>query len=175
MKAKIKILALILGATIFLNSCIGSFTLTNKVYDWNNRVGDKYVNELVFLILVILPVYEATFIIDGILLNSIEFWTGDNPLAMEEGKSQKQVVSIKGHKIEITASKNTFNLKHLTGKHAGENAQLIFNETKSSWELHTNGETKTISKHSPYQKIVKFYPTGDEARAIDINTSSVEN
>jgi hypothetical protein len=38
------------------------------------------MREGVFLLLVILPVYEFSLLIDGLLLNSIEFWTGDKPV-----------------------------------------------------------------------------------------------
>ena len=50
MKRKYLSVALILtvAASISLSSCIGSFQLTNKVLAWNQQVGDKFVNELVF-------------------------------------------------------------------------------------------------------------------------------
>ena len=31
-----------------LTSCIGSFRLTNSVLKWNNQVGSKFLNEVVF-------------------------------------------------------------------------------------------------------------------------------
>ena len=79
-KNSITVAALILlAATLPLQSCIGKFALTNKVLSWNNQVGSKFVNELVFFAFWILPVYEVTSIADLLVLNSIEFWSGNNP------------------------------------------------------------------------------------------------
>ena len=58
MKKTLKNFALLLSASLVLSSCIGSFQLTNKVKDWNDGVGDKWINEVVFLAFHIIPVYE---------------------------------------------------------------------------------------------------------------------
>lgn len=42
--------AIMLSSALLLSSCIGSFNLTNSVYDWNKDAGNnKFVDELVFL------------------------------------------------------------------------------------------------------------------------------
>ena len=46
-----------LASSMLFTSCIGSFKLTNKVLSWNHQIGNKFVNELVFVGLWILPVY----------------------------------------------------------------------------------------------------------------------
>ncbi len=76
------LVSLLLAAVAFLplQSCIGSFALTNKILSWNNQVGSKFVNELVFFAFWILPVYEVTSVADLLVLNSIEFWSGNNPV-----------------------------------------------------------------------------------------------
>jgi hypothetical protein len=70
---------LLLGAvTVHSTGCFGSFALTHKLYGFNQRVsGEKFIRWLVFLGLVILPVYEILLVADGFVLNSIEFWTGE--------------------------------------------------------------------------------------------------
>jgi hypothetical protein len=72
---------LVSGACVLASSgCFGSFSLTGMLYDWNGRVSDdKWVRWLVFLGLVILPVYKLLILADMLVLNTIEFWTGDNP------------------------------------------------------------------------------------------------
>ncbi len=70
-----------------LTSCIGSFSLTNKLLSWNHQVSNKFVNELVFFAFWIIPVYEVTALADVLVLNSIEFWSGSNPIAC--GKTMK--------------------------------------------------------------------------------------
>lgn len=62
--------------------CIGSFTLSRKVYSWNTGVSpDKFVQELVFIGMLVVPVYEVALLADGIFANTVEFWTGSNPVA----------------------------------------------------------------------------------------------
>jgi len=44
-------------------------------------VGSKWANEVVFLAIgVLLPVYGLAGLADVLIFNSIEFWTGDNPI-----------------------------------------------------------------------------------------------
>ena len=82
-------LAITLAATLCFSSCIGSFKLTNKVLSWNEGIGNKFVNELVFIAFHIIPVYELTVAADAIILNSIEFWSGENIIAKSSTKEVK--------------------------------------------------------------------------------------
>ena len=69
------VIAVLLGAMTF-SSCIGSFGLTNSVLDWNKRATDnKFVNEIIFVL--ISPAYAVCSFADLLVLNSIEFWTGN--------------------------------------------------------------------------------------------------
>lgn len=75
-------IVLICGASF--QSCIGSFSLTNKVLTWNKGVSTKFLNEVVFFAFWILPVYEVTAVADLLVLNSIEFWSGNKPVEVED-------------------------------------------------------------------------------------------
>lgn len=63
-----------------LPSCMGQFAMSKKVYAWNDQISNKFVNELVFVAFWVLPVYEVCGLADLFILNSIEFWSGDNPM-----------------------------------------------------------------------------------------------
>ena len=66
------------GAT----GCFGSFELTRKVYGFNQRIDqDKWIQWLAFIALNFVPVYGAATFVDVIFANSVEFWTGQNPIA----------------------------------------------------------------------------------------------
>lgn len=69
-----QIVTVLLLASILLmmSGCYGSFNLTQKVYKWNGTVGVKWTNELVFLVLNVIPVYSVAVAVDAIVLNSIE-------------------------------------------------------------------------------------------------------
>lgn len=66
--------------SFLLTACTGSFNLSGKLYKFH-RSQEKWVDEAIFLVCIIAPVYGVTFFVDGIVLNSIEFWTGNNPVA----------------------------------------------------------------------------------------------
>jgi hypothetical protein len=54
------------------------------VSGWNRTVSDnRVVRQAVFL--AILPVYSLTFIGDLLVLNTVEFWSGENPMLADTG------------------------------------------------------------------------------------------
>jgi len=62
--------------------CFGSFGLTKKVYQFNDSISDSMiVKEVLFLAMVIVPVYGLATLGDAIIFNLIEFITGSNPIA----------------------------------------------------------------------------------------------
>lgn len=66
---------------VALNGCFGSFNAVRSLWEWNDDVSDsKWVNWLVFLGLSIIPVYALFALADTLVLNSVEFWTGSNPI-----------------------------------------------------------------------------------------------
>jgi hypothetical protein len=71
------------------SGCFGGFALTKKVYGFNKQTSsDKWIREIVFLVLVIVPIYELSTLVDALLFNTIEFWTGKNPVLAEDGDTQ---------------------------------------------------------------------------------------
>ena len=70
----------LVAAAVLASGCYGPFNLTRRLYQWNGQVGDKWEKELVFLLLVALPVYQLTTFGDAVVFNSMEFWTGNNPV-----------------------------------------------------------------------------------------------
>src|SRR4051812_37347309 len=65
------------------SACFGGFHVTRKVYDFNKKVSpNKFVQEVVFLAFNIVPVYYVAGAADVLVVNTIEFWTGTNPVQM---------------------------------------------------------------------------------------------
>ena len=82
MKKLHPILGVVLAAGMLANGCYGPCTLTRKIYHWNGQVSsDRWIVEGVFLVCAWLPVYGIATLADAVIFNSIEFWTGKNPLA----------------------------------------------------------------------------------------------
>jgi len=70
-------LACALGLTLFGTSCLGPNKAFNAVHDWNSKVTDsKWGNEAIFFF-VGSWVGSLALWADYIVLNSIEFWSGN--------------------------------------------------------------------------------------------------
>lgn len=99
--------ACLLLASTGMTSCLGSFQLTNKLLAWNRTIDNKFVNELVFIALNIVPAYEVACIADLLVLNSIEFWSGESALAQApkviEGSDGKYLVETDADGYTITS------------------------------------------------------------------------
>ena len=100
-------LALTLAGSVTLTSCLGSFAVTNKLTSWNKEVtGNKFVNNVIFWAFNIVPVYPIAVFADAVVLNLIEFWTGNNPVALGEttiqGEKGSYVVKTTENGYEIT-------------------------------------------------------------------------
>ena len=91
---KTLIAVLLISTSILCSSCIGSFKLWNGLKEWNQGIGNKFVNELVFIALNIVPVYGVAYFADVVVLNTIEFWSGSNPVASNEVKEVKGEMEI---------------------------------------------------------------------------------
>jgi hypothetical protein len=135
-KVNVFILACLLSVlSIGQSGCYGPFKLTKNLHEWNSTVGDKFTNALVFFAFVIIPVYEVAVLVDGLVLNTIEFWSGDNPIAMNENDKDVQIVKKDGKKYRITATKNKFFIEQIKGPEKGQFAELIYNPEDQSWSL----------------------------------------
>ncbi len=128
--------ALALVGSLTFSSCIGSFSLTKKLMAFNNQINTKFVNELVFFAFWIIPVYEVTALSDILVINSIEFWSGSNPVAkgskVIEGQDGKYLVECDGKGYTITSEND------------GSVARLDFNQDDRSWSLQANGQSYDI-------------------------------
>ena len=106
-KLTLRALVVVLLATT-VTSCYGPFRLTTKLHAWNKEVSDnKWGNELVSLGLTIIPVYEICALADVLVINSIEFWTGNNPIAMKAGEVETSEAKYAGKSYKVTKRQNS--------------------------------------------------------------------
>jgi hypothetical protein len=114
------VLTLTAGALVSTSGCFGSFNLTRKVYGFNKTVSkDKFVQELVFLGLNVVPIYGFASLIDAVVANTVEFWTGKNPIEMSstiriDSLTRVQRVGVVQNGVRIMTLK-TFKLDSLVG------------------------------------------------------------
>ena len=74
-------LVLVAAVGVLSTGCFGKFQLTRKVYDMNQSIDEKYVRSATTWIFVIVQVYTVAALLDLIVFNVIEFWSGENPIA----------------------------------------------------------------------------------------------
>ena len=132
---KLRVLALVLGVSILSSSCYGPFRLTTRLHTWNGQVGDKFVNALVFFAFVVVPVYGVTTFADAVVFNTIEFWGGQNPVAMREGEVREQLVEKNGQSMKLIASHNKCEIEILSGENKGHKTTMLYDEKEAAWML----------------------------------------
>ncbi len=138
-KINLKVAAWLLIGCFATSSCIGSYSLFNKYAKWElTMTNNKYVNAIIGFVIdfVCIPV---TFLVDSLVLNTIEFWSGNNPLSANIGKT-KQVMGQDGRYYAVTTLKNGYEVKAPTG----EITHFIHNEKDNSWSMEQNGVQKEI-------------------------------
>lgn len=113
------------AGSMTFNSCIGSFALTNQVLEWNNQIDSKFINELVFFAFWIIPVYEITALSDLLVINSIEFWSGTNPVL-----ASNKVVETEHGRYLVETDAHGYNI---TDERSGQTMRLEFED--NTWSL----------------------------------------
>lgn len=163
-KFKVSVAALTFGAAMFLmTSCIGSFGLFNKVLKWNRKAtNNKFVNELIFLGLNILPVYEFSILLDYLLFNSLEFWTGNSPMSNVDK-------TVKGEKGEyhVKSIENGYELQLLG---SNKTAELLFNAETQTWSLLENGSSFNLVQFVDDNNARVFF--GEESMVVNANNTA---
>jgi len=72
-------------------ACYGPFNLTRNVYHFNSgvkgsgEINEKWMKEIVFFGMIVIPVYMFSALLDAFIFNAIQFWTGDNPVKLTQG------------------------------------------------------------------------------------------
>lgn len=146
---------MVCGAFLF-SSCIGSFALHGKLVSWNQGVSNKFVNELVFLAFNIIPVYGVCYLADALVVNSIEFWSGSNPLASIG--DVKKVKGENGNYLVETLENGYSIIKE------GETAsmELIYDKDLNTWNVVADGVSTELLKINNDGTAQMILPNGED-------------
>lgn len=134
-----KAFAALVGGSLLCSSCIGSFGLWTGLRDWNQGVGNKFVNEVVFCAFHIIPIYEVCYLADLLVLNSIEFWSGSNPTA-QAGAIQR----VKGENGDYVVRTNADGYTITKVGEEDHPLHLVYNGMTRSWNAVTDSETYEV-------------------------------
>ena len=144
---------LLAGATL-MSSCVGSFALFNKLAKRNKHATkSKFLNEIIFL--VISPAYAICSAADVFVLNTIEFWTGDNPVANRVGKTR----NIKGDDGLMYAVKYLENGYQIT-KPDGSVFYFTYNKQENTWYMNAEGQEKKVLHFNGDGSVKAFLSNG---------------
>lgn len=144
----------IAGTTLF-SSCIGSYSLFNKLAKWNvNATGNKYLNAIIGV--VISPAYGFCMFADAIVLNSIEFWTGDQLLS-DVGKTQP-LMGTDGNFYLITTIVDGYRISNETTK---EVSYLKYDKESNIWSREANGEVNNLLRVNADNTLTVYLPNGE--------------
>jgi len=138
-KISLKVAVVLCAGAFLFSSCIGSFGLFNKYEKWQcNMTGNKFVNGIVGLILqpIVAPV---CLFVDALVLNTIEFWTGNSPMTAKVGTTQ-QVMGKDGRYYAVKTLKDGYEVTAPTG----EKTLFIHDAATDSWSMTQNGVTKEL-------------------------------
>lgn len=145
--------AITLCSSMVFSSCIGSFSLTHKLLDWNEGIGNKFLNELVFVAFWIVPVYEVSALVDVLVINSIEFWSGTNPVAQGksiiEGNDGRYLVECDGKGYTITSMNDQSVVR------------LDFDVDEQTWSINTGDQNIPFMTFVDESHVKMITPEGD--------------
>ena len=103
----------LLSIVTMSSACYGPFNLTKNVYHWNSnikgsgQINDKWMKEIVFFGMLIIPAYMFSALLDTFIFNSMHFWTGESPIkASDTGSEDTQVIGLGDTTIRWTPSDN---------------------------------------------------------------------
>ena len=147
-----------------LSSCMGKFALTRNLYAWNEQVSNKFVNEVLFVAFWILPVYEVCGLADLLVLNSIEFWSGDNPLSAStrtiDTRHGRYLVECDGKGYDITLEST------------GEKFRLDFAQESKTWSLQLDDKEYKLMTFIDDTHVSVPMPDG-EWKCVELSPSGV--
>ena len=166
MKKTFKNLALLFCSALILSSCIGSFQLTNKVKDWNDSIGDKFINEVVFLAFHIIPVYEICMFADGIVFNSVEFWTGER-LVASAGERQ-MIKNSFGKDVEIKTLKDGYMFSD-----GNSSMKVLYDSANKTWKVEADGQSSNLIKFVDEDN-AQLYLANGEVMDVTLDEQGVE-
>ncbi len=102
------LIAFCLMAILPLLGCYGEFALTKEVYQFNGDISPYgFLQSVVMWVLGWFVIYPIAIFVDVVILNLIEFWSGENPLTAKatfdnpDGSQVVMTPSQDGNEIQV--------------------------------------------------------------------------
>ncbi|MDD7251491.1 MAG: DUF3332 domain-containing protein [Prevotellaceae bacterium] len=158
--------ACILSGCLVMNSCVGSFGLFNKLATWNKKAtNSKFLNEIIFLL--ISPAYAVCGAVDALVLNSIEFWSGSNPIA-SVGKT-RNVVGQDGKIYAVKTLKDGYEITTPDGRVLN----FEYDKQTDAWSMAEGGVKKEIFRFDKDGKTIQAMLPSGQPLQVSLNEAGV--
>ena len=156
-KISLKVVTCLVAGGLMFSSCIGSYSLFNKFTSWELRMTkSKFVNAIIGFVINIVCI-PVTLVVDSLVLNTIEFWSGENPLQSNIGKTQ-QVIGQDGRLYAVKTLKNGYEVTDPDGLVT----LFTYNKKENSWSMSQNGLTKELFRFNPDGQSISTVMNGEE-------------
>lgn len=159
-----------MAAAMSMSSCIGSFGLFNNVLAWNKSLSNKFVNEVVFIVLT--PAYAVCGVVDALVLNTVEFWSGKNPVA--KVGHVENVWGKDGRMYAVKTLKNGYEITRPTG----DKVLFVYDKKADSWSMEADGQQTELFRFNEDGTVRASLPDGrkqdvslDEAGIYSLRTA----
>jgi Domain of unknown function (DUF3332) len=174
--------AIVVGSFLTVTTgCYGSFNLTRGVYHWNSsirgssEVNEKWMKEFVFFGMIIIPVYMFSALLDAFIFNSIQFWTGSNPVKADDagGDGATRIVRLGGLTVTMAESDRgtavTYERNGIVERRAiietSETGYRLIDETGASLAEAEKGQDGSVTLLDHDCQVVKRW-TSDQLLAL---------
>ena len=158
-----RLLAVLLGGLLVAQvGCIGSFRLTGSLLSWNKQLSNKFVNELVFVGLAVMPVYFFSLMGDAFIFNTIEFWGGSNPISstVEGGDAVASRRTFEQGELKVVLERRDTEMGRQLTVRSYENDQLV---ERSDLVARSDG---TVVKVDPAGNVLAFAQPGPDGSLL---------
>ena len=133
-KMKLKMLCVAMGGSFLCSSCLGSFSAWNGLKSCS-MLEHKVVNKIAFIAFYIVPVYEIAYLTDVFVLNSIEFWSGINPLV--DVGIERVIRGINGEYL-VRTNEDGYTIMKMG--EADRPLDLVYDEENRTWNAVAEGQ-----------------------------------
>lgn len=151
---KVSLVMVVVFLISLLAGCYGKFQLTRKVYEINSQVKDKFLRSATTWAFVIIPVYGVAALLDFVLFNTVEFWTGKNPIASGEKEffyaKDKELFYIKAKK---DGNEVVYSIRHYDG-------DLLKDTMNIKWDLKSGNSLSILNKNGVTEKYFAYEKDG---------------
>ena len=146
---------------LMISGCYGSFKLTTTLYDVNMDIQEDVLKEVVFVIFCFTAYPLSTFV-DALILNTIEYWTGSNPMATN--LHNDIYFSAGGTLHKISRRDKRIVLDELSGQQ--RHMELSYDKQHAIWYITENGVQRKAAELVPAnghnEAMIRFYKSNSQ-------------